>query len=138
MTRIIAVRPMAPCPAERLNMLQKRVQEQLPEGYTAVAIPMGVELFEVGAAEPIHHVVAPEVEDTNTTTSPAGSEVQHADGDAGDEKIRFVWLTKEECTSEQREFAVGFDDMSNPLRWAIQVCDLTEAQRKMQLPVREL
>lgn len=123
--RIIAVRPMEHCAADRLNLLQKRVQEQLPEGFVAVAIPMGVELFEVGASEPIHHVVAPEVEDTNTTTSSAGSDVQHADGEAADEKIRFAWVPCAHASEQQRIGAVG---EHNGL-CAIRLEDLTPEQQ---------
>lgn len=73
-----------------------------------------------------------------TTTSSAGSEVQHTDGEAADEKIRYVWLPRAQCTPEQREFAVGHDSTNNPPRCAIALENLTEAQKALGLPVYEL
>lgn len=122
MDRIIAVRPMEHCTADRLNLLRARVQEQLPEGFVAVAIPVGVELFEVGAKEPIEHVVAEESKPT--TESPSGREVQHVDVPEDDQPIRFVWMTKAECTEEQRVSALSEHDG----RWAISVDDCTPEQ----------
>lgn len=64
----------------------------------------------------------------DTTTSSAGREVQHADGEAADEKIRYVWLFRHECTPEQREFAVGFDETNGPGRYAVEVGNCTPEQ----------
>ena len=73
-------------------------------------------------------MLAGPVPTTDTTTSPAGTEVQHADGEAQDEKIRYFWMTKDECTSEQRESAVGTDHTNNPTRYAIEVSNLADEQ----------
>lgn len=143
MNRIIAVRPMGPYKAEQLNLLRQRVQEQLPEGYTAVSIPPEVELFEVTSKEPIQHTVAPELEYSlhgmNTTASPSGSEVVHANIDEPEQKIRFVWLTAAESTALQRASAVGEDDTGPVPKWGIEWDALTE-QQKVQFAdrVREL
>lgn len=124
MDRIIAVRPMEHCTADRINLLRVRVQEQLPEGYVAVAIPVGVEMFEVGAKEPIQHVVAEEPAQPEQSQGVAGREVQHVDAPVEDDKIRYVWLTKDECTEEQRAMAVG----EHEGRWAIAVENCTPDQ----------
>lgn len=49
----------------------------------------------------------------------AGTEVQHADSDQDDEKIRFAWLERWECSEEQRSQAVGTDDTGRTPKWAI-------------------
>lgn len=65
-----------------------------------------------------------------TPVSPAGREVQHVDVPAeADDKIRFVRLTKAQCSEEQRAFAVGYEDHGAEPIWAIDWDNLTEQQR---------
>ena len=65
---------------------------------------------------------------TDTTTSPAGTEVQHVDGEVQDEKTRFVWLGAMECTGAQQVFAVGRDDTGPALKLAIPLDQCTPEQ----------
>ena len=63
-------------------------------------------------------------EEPAQTPGAAGREVQHVDAPDDDQPIRYVWLTKDECTEEQRAMAVGEHDG----RWAIAVENCTPDQ----------
>ena len=122
MDRIIVARYMDPVPAEKLNVLRTRIAGQLPpEGFQVIVVPCGVEVMELGTKEPIPHVLA---EEPAQTPGAAGREVQHVDAPVEDDKIRYMWLTKDECTEEQRAMAVGEHDG----RWAITVENCTPDQ----------
>jgi len=138
MTRIIVARYMEPTQAEKLNTLKQRVQEQLPEGYLVVVVPHGVELFELSAKEPIYHTELAEPP-ANTTESPSGRVVEHVDVPDDDAPIRFVWMTRAECTDEQRAMGIGHDDTGPITKWAIPVDQLSEEdQVRYADRVREL
>jgi len=150
MDRIIVVTTTHASTADQLNTLRKRVIEQLPAtGYVVLVVPNHVEVHELGTRQqPERHGQA-EVEQMlgepgtapaapDTTTSPSGSKVEHVSAEVFDEPIRYVWLSREETTDDQRAMAVGVDTMRVPPRWAISLDQLTPDQVLFARPICEL
>lgn len=75
----------------------------------------------------------------DTTTSSAGSEVQHANSEQDDEKIQYVWLAFEETTEFQRGTAIGLDETGSRKRWAVPLDQLSPIEQKRYADcIREL
>jgi hypothetical protein len=125
MERIITINtPGILSKSQRDNMrndVRAQLASQSSEKYIVLILSPGTTVSELPAV--------PEAP-SNTEIASNGSRVHHvAEVETEDEPLRFVWLTREQTTEEQRACAVGHDDPSAPLMWAIEFSQLSEADQ---------